>query len=128
MRLLIDECVPEVVTTVFAGRHHEIFKVVEELATKTPDNIIAQFTDSQHLTCVTWNLRHFHALISRKPQNNQVRFPNAGLIAFGCPEPSAERRLSQALEIIEFEHERAQARPDKRLIVHVMPEFIKVCR
>ena len=40
MRLLIDECVPEVVSTIFRGRGHEVLKVVEELATGTPDNLI----------------------------------------------------------------------------------------
>jgi hypothetical protein len=128
MRLLIDECVPEFVTSVFLGHQHEVFRVVEELAPGTPDNIIAQFANDQHLICVTWNLRHFHALISRKPQNNHIRFPHAGLIAFGCPEPDADRRLLQVLEIVEYEHERAQTRSDKRLIVHIMQEFIKVYR
>lgn len=128
MRLLIDECVPQNVTAVFSKHGHEIFKVVDELAPGAADNIIAQFANDQHLTCVTWNLRHFHALISRKPKNNQIKFPNAGLIAFACPEPHADQRLSQVLEIIEFEHDRLQTRPDKRLIVHIMQEFVKVCR
>jgi hypothetical protein len=126
MRLLIDECVPENVTSVFASCHHEILRVVEELAPKTPDSIIAQFASAQHLICVTWNLRHFHALLSRRPQNNQLRYPNAGLIAFAYPEPRADRRLLQVIKIIEFEYDQAQTRRDKRLIVDIMSDCVKI--
>lgn len=128
MRLLIDECVPEAVAYILSQSQNEIFKVVDELAPGTADNIVAQFADQQSLIVVTWNLRHFVALIQRRPQNNQIKFPNAGLIGFRCPEPSGEQRLKQALEVLEFEHECAQTRSDKRLIVHILNEFIKVCR
>jgi hypothetical protein len=126
MRLLIDECVPEDVVAVFANRNHEIFRVVDELAPGTPDALVAQFASSQALICVTWNRRHFHALISRRPRNNQNRFPAAGLIAFACPEPHADRRLLQVIEIIEHEYERAQQRRDKRLIVDVMADHVQI--
>lgn len=126
MRLLIDECVAEDVVSVFAQRHHEIARVVDVLPSGSPDALVAEFAHRESLICVTWNKRHFHSLISRKPGNNHNRYRNAGLIAFRCPEPNGKRRLSQVIDIIESEHERVQSRHDKRLIVHVMPDLVQI--
>jgi hypothetical protein len=126
MRLLIDECVAEEVVSVFANRNHEIIRVVDELAPGTPDALVAQFASAHSLICVTWNRRHFHALISRRPINNQNRYPHAGLIAFACPEPRADRRLAMVIELIEAEHARLSGLRDKRLIVDVYEKFFQI--
>ena len=126
MRLLVDECVPVDVTTVFAGRGHQILFVIDELAPKTPDAIIAQFASIHSLICVTWNRRHFRNLLSRRPRNNQIIYPHAGLIAFACPESRGAHRAQQVCELIEFEHQLAQTRHDKRLIVDITVDYLQI--
>ncbi|HXR34500.1 MAG TPA: hypothetical protein VN754_01040 [Candidatus Binataceae bacterium] len=117
---------PQGVIDFFAARKHEVLLVVDELAPKTPDPIIVKFADAHGLICVTWNRRHFRSLTSRRPPNNQLRYPNAGMIAFECPESRGADRLKKCHDLIIFEHGQRQTLRDKRLIVEVHAEYLKI--
>lgn len=52
-------------------------------------------------------------------QRNRLRFRSAGRISLRCDQARAHMRLAQAIDLIEFEYDRRQTLPDKRLIVDV---------
>jgi len=126
MRLLIDECVPKDVSEFLSAQKHEVLYVVEELAPKSPDPVVVQFADHHRLICVTWNRRHFRSLISRRPHNNNLRFRYAGMIAFECSEPRGRERITRCHNLIVFAHDQRQHEQDKRLIVDVTEEWLKI--
>ena len=120
MDLLIDECVPQSVTDVFAKRKHRIVYVAQELGQKTPDRIVAETANEQSLVLVTWNWRDFQKLgIKRRPPNNKQIYRRAGMISFLCDEDQGARRAGQLIESIEFEHAQAGKRPDSRLLMAI---------
>jgi hypothetical protein len=120
MDLLIDECVPESVTEVFANHGHHIQRVVDELGQRTPDKVIARFADNNGLVLITWNVRDFYRLgMMRRPPQNQQQYPNAGMISFKCEETQGARRAEQVMESIEFEYRQASQRLDTRLLMEI---------
>jgi uncharacterized protein DUF5615 len=127
MPVLIDECVRKTVAGVFVERRHEVHYVARELSQGTADPLLAAAADQQRLILVTYNWRHFKPLISRRPANNQQQFRYAGLISFEkCKDSRTDSRIRQTIESIEFEYEQALKRPDKRLIVGIFPDELRI--
>lgn len=87
MRLLMDEMVPESVVRFFRERGHDVFLVREALLPSTPDPLVVLAADKNSLVVVTWNKKHFNALVKRAPEGNRARFRRAGMIVFSCSEP-----------------------------------------
>lgn len=120
MDLLIDECVAESVTDIFAKRGHHILRVVDEMGQKTPDKLVAKFAEDNGLVLVTWNAKDFYKLgMARRPPDNKQQYRRAGLISFKCEEVQGARRAAQVIESIEFEYAQAAKRPDTRLLMEI---------
>jgi hypothetical protein len=127
MRLLIDECVRRTVAEIFIHRGHEVHFAMQELGQRIPDVLVAGAADRSGLIMVTSNYRHFEALLSRGPAQNQQPFRHAGLISFEkCPDSKTDSRLKQTIESIEFEYSQALKRRDQRLIVGIFPDEFRV--
>jgi hypothetical protein len=127
MSLLIDECVRRAVAHVFEQRKHLVSYVAKELGQSTPDQLVAEAADLSSLILVTVNYKHFKGLLSRRPKDNQQQFRHAGLISFErCSDAKTDTRIEQTIESIEFEYEQAQKRKDKRLIVGIFPDELRV--
>jgi hypothetical protein len=127
MDLLIDECVPVSVARVFARRGHKIFDVARELGRRAPDEAVVETADEHNLILITWNYRDFKKLISRRPPGNKLLHRYAGLISFICDEARGAQRAEQVIESIEFEYQQCLKRRDKRLIVAVYIDELRIC-
>ena len=127
MRLLVDECVRKAVADVFESRNHFVYYVQRELGQSTPDRLVAESADQNQLILVTCNYADFKALIRRRPAQNQQTFRYAGLISFEkCKDSRTDSRIVQTIESIEFEYEQSQKRRDKRLIVGIFPDQLRI--
>jgi predicted nuclease of predicted toxin-antitoxin system len=125
---LIDENVPESVTEFLRQRGHDVRHVRDLALTETPDPIIAAAADKLGAVVVTWNHRDFKKLLSRVPQAGQPVMRRAGRINFRCNESQGRYRVEQVIDVIEFEYELAQRRPDKRLLIEVLKDSFRFIR
>ena len=128
MLLLVDECVHRSVSLVFVEREHTVLYVVEELAPKTPDPIVAAFASQCGATVVTWNFKHYRRLLTRRNKAGELAYPHMGLIGFQCPELSGEARLRAYIDLIEHEYVYVQGLADKRLRVLIGFDQFRVFR
>jgi hypothetical protein len=128
IRLLVDECVLRSVANVFVERGHDVHYVVEELAPKTPDPVLATYASVHAMTVVTWNVRHLRRYLGRRTKAGELAYPGMGLIGFQCPETNGEARLRAHIELIELEHETVQRLADKRLRVLIGWDWLRVYR
>ena len=127
MPVLIDECVRKAVSDVFVQRNHEVYYVAAELGQSTPDRLVAESADRSRLILVSCNYKHFKAIIARRPPTNKQEFRYAGLIDFEkCKDSRTDGRIVQTIESIEFEYEQCQKRKDKRLIVGIFTDQLRM--
>ncbi len=128
MLVLVDECVHRSVALVFVERGHTVTHVVDELAPKTPDHIVAAYADLHEATVVTWNVKHYRRFLNRRNKAGDLIFPKMGLIGFQCPELSGETRLRAHIGVIELEHKCVQGLADKRLRVLISFDQLNIFR
>jgi predicted nuclease of predicted toxin-antitoxin system len=98
----------------------------EKLATDSPDQLVATYSELSGAVLISLD-RDFRTLAPRVGIGQQ-RFRRLSRIGIRCEEPSAARRIEGALSLIEHEWERAQQRPDKRMIIEVGPTYIRTLR
>jgi predicted nuclease of predicted toxin-antitoxin system len=118
MLLLIDENVPNAVANFLRQRGHSVLLVRDQFVAGTADRIIAQWAHQNRAVIVTWDA-DFRSNLVRRASRGQQRFFNLGLISFRCPPQASVERLRRVIDLIEFEYDRAQERPDKRMIVEI---------
>lgn len=118
MRLVIDENVPESVTTYLRERGHIVEHVRDLFLTSTPDQIIAAVASRRDALVVTWD-SDFRRLISRIPKGGGAAVRKLGLIRFRVNESRGRLRAEQVFPAVEAEYERRQGMHDKRLIVEI---------
>jgi predicted nuclease of predicted toxin-antitoxin system len=114
MILIGDEDVPRSVIEYLRNRDHEVLLATELFMPPTADATIAAGADQRGAIIVTCD-RDFDKLIQR----NKLRFRSAGRISLRCSQARAQMRLTQVLDLIEFEFQRRQSFQDKRVIVDV---------
>lgn len=98
-RFLVDENVPESVTTFLRSRGHTVSLVREELTAGVPDPVVAKVAEEMQSIIVTWNVKDFR---------REVRRFGFGMLAFKCSEVDGRRRVEEEIEIIEFELQRCE--------------------
>ncbi len=118
MLLLIDENVPDSVSQVFRDHGHRVELVRDLLGGATPDHVVAEVGDYLNAIVVTWNVKDFKRLASRR-QSDQTRLRHLGRIDFVCPETQGATRARQMMRRIEFEFEECQRQRDKRLMIRI---------
>ena len=88
---------------------------------------MAKAADESKLILVTVNYGHLKQLISRRPPDNQQKFRWAGLISFEkMPDARTDSRIRQTIETIEFEYQTTLTRRDKRLIVGIFIDELRI--
>jgi predicted nuclease of predicted toxin-antitoxin system len=117
MVLWLDEMVPRALADFFSERGHEVHLVRDHFAPSTKDPVVAAAVDEQGAVIVTWD-KDFRSLALRSRREG-LRYPSMGLIHLGCNVAKARTRLEKLIDLIELEYERAQARSDSRLLIHV---------
>jgi len=127
MRLLTDENVPDDVGGVFRERGHEVILVREIFAPGTKDPVVAAMGDSLEAIVVSWD-RDFKALVPRAPEGTRQLFRKLGRITFHCDFPKGARRLGVVFDVIDFEYAQAQQRPDKRVLIEIGDNYIRLLR
>ena len=128
MRFLIDENVPTSVSELLAKRGHEVILSREVLAEGVSDDIVAAYASANELIVVTWNAKDFIRLIGRRPTDNHNKRRNAGLLCLTCNETRGAQRLEEVIDLIEYEHKRAGSRKDRRVIIDVGQDFVRIVR
>jgi predicted nuclease of predicted toxin-antitoxin system len=126
MLLLIDENVPESVTTFLRERGHDVRHVRDLFLPGTPDPVIASGADRIGAIVVTWNHRDFKKLAARVPKGGAAALRRLGRINCRCPEPQGRARVEQVIDVIEGEYERAQMRRDKRLLIEITMTSVRI--
>ncbi|MGE5597176.1 MAG: DUF5615 family PIN-like protein [Hyphomicrobiales bacterium] len=127
MHLIIDENVPDSVASFLKDRGHHVELVRERFGQMTPDEFIAWVGDEQGAIVVTLD-RDFRRLVERVPSGGKAKFRSLGRISLRCKEPRALARMREFIEDIEREHERAQLRPVRRMIVEITETTFTVIR
>ncbi len=127
MRLLIDENVPDDVALVFRARCHEVILVREVFAPGTKDPVIAALGNSWEAIVVSWD-RDFKALVPRAPEGTRQLFRKLGRITFYCNYPKGAPRLGVVFDVIDFEYAQAQQRSDKRVLIEIGDNYIRLLR
>lgn len=129
MRFLIDENVPASVSQYLANRGHQIIHALELFLPGEKDEVLAVAGDQEEAVIVTWNRQDFNKITARRaPVRSRKRLRKLGWLFFKCPEPQGLIRLQQTIDLIEFEHERAQQLKDSRVGVEICRNFIKIYR
>jgi len=128
MLLLIDENVPESVTTFLRNRGHDVRHVRDLALAETPDPIIAAAGDKLGAIIVTWNHKDFKKLAARIPVGGAAALRRLGRINFRCDESKGRYRVEQVIESIEVEYEMAQKRGDKRVMIEILTNSFRIIR
>jgi predicted nuclease of predicted toxin-antitoxin system len=127
MLRLIDENVPDSVTSFLRDRGHEVRLVREEFPAGTPDPVIAKVGDELAAIVVTWD-KDFRRLAARVPEGSRARLRRLGRISFRCNEANGRRRVEELIEWIEFEFAQVQKRRDNRLLIEIGETSFRVVR
>jgi hypothetical protein len=127
MRLLIDENVPEAVTSFLRDRGHEILLVRDRLP-GAADPVIAHQAQELNATVITWNHRHFRAFSARPPEGGTPRFPRLRLVSFLVRESNGRRRAEELIDLIEFENQQAEQRSDRRVMIEIQEHAVRIVR
>lgn len=127
MRFLLDQNVPDSVAAVFKDRGHTVLYLRDVLATDSPDEVVAAFSEAEDAVLVSLD-GDFRRIAPRIPDSQQRRFRRLSRIALRCNPIQAENRLSVAMSLIEAEYDIAQASHDPRMIVSIGNSFIRTER
>ncbi len=127
MRILLDQNVPDSVAAVFEDRGHTVLYLRDVLATDSPDEVVAAFSEAEDAVLVSLD-GDFRRIAPRIPDSQLRRFRRLSRIALRCNPLQAEQRLSVAMPLIEAEYNIAQASPDPRMIVSIGNSFIRTER
>jgi len=122
----LDECVPESVGDVFRGRGHIVEPVRLIVPKGTADSIIAAIGEQDAAVLVTVD-KDLRALAPRIPKERRL-YKRLGIISIRCPEPQAEHRIRQNIDLIEFEYQRSQSLRDRRLMMSIGSNFVWIER
>ena len=128
MLLLVDENVPDSVSTFFRERGHDVWLVRDLFLPATPDPVIASQGDELGAIIVTWNHKDFKKLAAQIPLGQRQRFRNLGRINFLCKETRGKQRAGANIESIEFEYQQAQRRHDPRLLIEISETSFRVLK
>ena len=128
MRFLIDENVPRSVADLLSDKGHEVILVTDVLPVGSSDPTVAAYASRHEAIVVTWNRVDFQKLISRRPPANQNQLRHAGLLCISCLETRGRRRIEEVLDLIEYEHGRAQGMRDRRVIIDIGEEHVRILR
>lgn len=129
MRFLIDENVPASVTHFLRNRGHDVIHALDLFLPGELDEVIAAVAAQHEAIVVTWNRKDFKKITARRaPAGSREKLRKLGWITFKCKEPDGRRRIETVIDAIEFEHQQALSRHDKRVFVEIHAEFFKVFR
>lgn len=127
MKFFADHNVAESVCRVLEERGHEVVRLRNELPPDSPDPVVAKFAEQIDAILISHD-GDFKRIAPRIPRGGKARFRKLSRIHLQCEYPVAERRVAEAIGLIEFEWSLAQERADKRIHIVVQKAGIKTNR
>jgi predicted nuclease of predicted toxin-antitoxin system len=122
----LDECVPESVGDVLRDKGHNVESIRLFVPKGTADSIIAAIGEQDAAILVTVD-KDLRAFAPRIPKERR-RYKKLGIISLRCPEPQAQHRIRQNIDLIEFEYARSQYLRDRRVMISIGTNFVWVER
>jgi hypothetical protein len=89
---------------------------------------VAAYADQKKAVVVNANAKDFAKLIARRPVNNKQPFRFAGRITLKCKPDREAQRLKQLMPRLLVEAAHSASDPDKRLIVDVFDDYLRIDR
>ena len=93
----------------------------------TQDPIVAKVAEDLSAILLTDDA-DFRTIVARRQDAQKRRFKKLSRVHLACKHSQAVNRLAASINLIEFEYEGAQGRPDKRVIIDVKPTLIRILR
>jgi len=128
MTVLADENVPIALVEYLRSLGQTVTRAQDVTPPQTDDRVIIAIAERMRATVLTWNVKHFLPTLRRQRARGTDRVRSAGLIGFECDESVAVRRMQEFRELIAFEFEHVQSLRDKRLVLVVMDQQLRVIR
>lgn len=127
MLILSDEHVPTSLLDYLRERGHDVIRARELFGSGTPDEILWQYGHEQKAVALTWD-KDFRQ-IQRRTEGERDRFFNLSRLSLVKVDPvRAAQRIAQVIELLEFEYTHVQRLPDKRMIVTVTMNQVRIDR
>lgn len=127
MKLLLDECVPQSALDALRGAGFDADSILSHLLPNSEDKLVAATADALRAVIVSHD-RDFKQIISRRPDGQVKQYKNASLIKMDCHQWRIADRLLSAMPAIKFEFDLRHTMKDKRTIVWVSADFIRIWR
>ncbi|QIG78502.1 DUF5615 family PIN-like protein [Stakelama tenebrarum] len=127
MTFFADECVAESVSRFLEKRGHTVIRAKDTVPEGTQDPIVAKVANDLEAILLTDDA-DFKAIIARRPDGQRARFRRLSRVGIGCKHAQAVTRIAASIDLIEFEFQQAQSRPDKRVIIEVKTNLIRILR
>jgi len=127
MRFFADHNVTESVCLLLERKGHEVIRLRDELPPDSPDPIVAKFAEQIDAVLISHD-GDFKRIAPRIPRGSKARFRKLSRIHLQCEYPVSERRIAEAIRLIEFEWDLAQERADKRIHIVIQKSGIKTNR
>ena len=125
MRLLMDECVPDLVADALGDLGHEIHFARDECP-EAPDHGVQHHADQIGAIVVTWNIKHFRQL----PRSHRTDRSEShlGRIDFRCEEALGAGRVVELGNLIDTAYAMHQEVSTERFFVRITTQYITFFR
>ena len=90
---------------------HKVFRLREYIVDTSPDPIVAETCRQSGLVLITHNIKHFRQ-IAKQYEVTKKQVDRLCRIEMGCEQAIAEKRIRDALSIIELEYARLGSSPE----------------
>ena len=127
MKFILDECVPASALVALTGAGFDASSVLKYLLPQSPDMLVAATADAMGAIIVSHD-RDFKRIISRQPDGQVRQFRNVHLIKMDCKQRRIADRMLMAMPIIRAEHNERQTMRDRRMIIWVRTDYVRVWR
>lgn len=117
----------ESVCVFLENRGHEVIRARDTVPEGTPDPIVAKVSQDLSAILLT-NDADFKAIAARRQDGQKARFRKLSRVQVNCKHSQATNRIAAAIALIEFEYQAALSRPDKRIIIEVKDNLIRLLR
>jgi hypothetical protein len=112
---------------VIEDRGHTVVRLRDVLPTDSPDPLVARYAEQIEAILISHD-GDFRTIAPRIPKGARSRFKKLSRVLLQCDYPGSDRRMAEALGLIEFEWNLAQTRLDKRVHIVIQKAGIKTHR
>lgn len=127
MLFLLDECIPESALRALVEMNFQAEMITDHIAPQSPDQLVAATASAAGAIIVSHD-RDFKKIISRRPNGQQARYPNAHLVKMECKQPRIADRLRMSMPLIQSKFTARQGMRDRRMILWIKTDMVTVWR